>query len=284
GLFFFFQAEDGIRDFHVTGVQTCALPISEPGLRMHPDDAARRGLKAGELVRVASKRGQLVLPLELSDEVASGTVFAAMHWSGQSPSSGGTNEVCQPAGDARSLQPELKHAAVRVEPAQFGWHLLAARRGDALALREAVQPLLRECGYAGLSLLPCAANAADGQAWVLLRAAKDEAMPAGWMERLEAALSLGAGVDTLEYRDPRRGQLKRVAWRDADAGALIDGLLWADTTPGGDALLRTALDDRPWTGPRLAAFSAVAAVARDPVVCVCRDVTESRIRAAVREG
>src|SRR5690606_8502477 len=27
-LRFFFQAEDGIRDFHVTGVQTCALPIS----------------------------------------------------------------------------------------------------------------------------------------------------------------------------------------------------------------------------------------------------------------
>src|SRR2546430_3647735 len=28
-LFFFFQAEDGIRDLTVTGVQTCALPISE---------------------------------------------------------------------------------------------------------------------------------------------------------------------------------------------------------------------------------------------------------------
>src|SRR2546430_10941827 len=27
-LFFFFQAEDGIRDLTVTGVQTCALPIS----------------------------------------------------------------------------------------------------------------------------------------------------------------------------------------------------------------------------------------------------------------
>ena len=26
--FFFFQAEDGIRDWSVTGVQTCALPIS----------------------------------------------------------------------------------------------------------------------------------------------------------------------------------------------------------------------------------------------------------------
>src|SRR5256886_13661703 len=27
GVFFFFQAEDGIRDLTVTGVQTCALPI-----------------------------------------------------------------------------------------------------------------------------------------------------------------------------------------------------------------------------------------------------------------
>src|SRR5690606_40544566 len=34
--YFFFQAEDGIRDFHVTGVQTCALPISET------DPAAQR--------------------------------------------------------------------------------------------------------------------------------------------------------------------------------------------------------------------------------------------------
>src|SRR5690606_40973188 len=29
---FFFQAEDGIRDFHVTGVQTCALPILLPSM------------------------------------------------------------------------------------------------------------------------------------------------------------------------------------------------------------------------------------------------------------
>src|SRR5207302_2355001 len=32
-FFFFFQAEDGIRDFHVTGVQTCALPISSVATR-----------------------------------------------------------------------------------------------------------------------------------------------------------------------------------------------------------------------------------------------------------
>src|SRR3712207_8495915 len=34
-LDFFFQAEDGIRDIGVTGVQTCALPICP----VHPDDA-----------------------------------------------------------------------------------------------------------------------------------------------------------------------------------------------------------------------------------------------------
>src|SRR2546426_7071643 len=32
-VFFFFQAEDGIRDYKVTGVQTCALPISRASVR-----------------------------------------------------------------------------------------------------------------------------------------------------------------------------------------------------------------------------------------------------------
>src|SRR2546428_11774318 len=37
-LYFFFQAQDGIRDLIVTGVQTCALPISLP-LPQQPDAA-----------------------------------------------------------------------------------------------------------------------------------------------------------------------------------------------------------------------------------------------------
>src|SRR5215475_14709930 len=40
-LFFFFQAEDGIRDFHVTGVQTCALPISDLELNPSPYSGLR---------------------------------------------------------------------------------------------------------------------------------------------------------------------------------------------------------------------------------------------------
>src|SRR5690606_40686857 len=51
--FFFFQAEDGIRDFHVTGVQTCALPI----LR---DAAEQAGVTAGE-ARLAFPGGVLDL-------------------------------------------------------------------------------------------------------------------------------------------------------------------------------------------------------------------------------
>ena len=258
----------------------------EPSVRMHPDDAARRGLAAGELVRVASARGELVLPLELSDDVGSGNVFAAMHWNGQYLSSGGVNEVSQPAFDTRSLQPELKHAAVRVEKTGFGWHLLVARRGDAQAMRTAVQPLLRDCGYAGITL-HAAPNAPDEAAWLVLRAASEVPMPGQWLVALDEALDLGTGADTLEYRDARRGLLKRIAWR-ADAGSsFIDGVLWAEPEPRATAqsLLRYALSEQPWQGPRLAAFSnAIASIERDPVICVCRQVTESTIRASVGEG
>src|SRR5438067_10097303 len=44
-VFFFFQAEDGIRDRNVTGVQTCALPIFPQGRVPHPDYTALGFLK-----------------------------------------------------------------------------------------------------------------------------------------------------------------------------------------------------------------------------------------------
>src|SRR2546427_3392451 len=55
--FFFFQAEDGIRDLTVTGVQTCALPISLlRGSRRLPSDRAqgptRRRARALRAARV----------------------------------------------------------------------------------------------------------------------------------------------------------------------------------------------------------------------------------------
>src|SRR5256886_8756632 len=44
--FFFFQAEDGIRDLTVTGVQTCALPIFGSGSRLSINELAARALRA----------------------------------------------------------------------------------------------------------------------------------------------------------------------------------------------------------------------------------------------
>src|SRR2546422_339306 len=41
-VFFFFQAEDGIRDVAVTGVQTCALPIFFQGLEVRPSERPQR--------------------------------------------------------------------------------------------------------------------------------------------------------------------------------------------------------------------------------------------------
>src|SRR6266498_2518545 len=56
-FFFFFQAEDGIRDADVTGVQTCALPISRGllGLADAPavgSLAAERGAVQGRAPRL----------------------------------------------------------------------------------------------------------------------------------------------------------------------------------------------------------------------------------------
>src|SRR2546422_2700447 len=72
-VFFFFQAEDGIRDVAVTGVQTCALPIWAPSLHVdahtrHPlpgaqlrdrtgDGGAKRGDVDAVIVRDAIDRG-----------------------------------------------------------------------------------------------------------------------------------------------------------------------------------------------------------------------------------
>src|SRR3989440_2862302 len=67
-LFFFFQAEDGIRDLIVTGVQTCALPILprhpggavSPGPLRRPDGVRRRAAgdddRAGGNLRTRGER------------------------------------------------------------------------------------------------------------------------------------------------------------------------------------------------------------------------------------
>src|SRR5690606_15802328 len=49
---FFFQAEDGIRRFHVTGVQTCALPISSLGQAVDAIEQVRQQLQLPEAIEI----------------------------------------------------------------------------------------------------------------------------------------------------------------------------------------------------------------------------------------
>src|SRR5256886_3662564 len=60
---FFFQAEDGIRDLTVTGVQTCALPIF-----VHRADEAHHELVRGMVVELARRRDLLDAALVHDDD------------------------------------------------------------------------------------------------------------------------------------------------------------------------------------------------------------------------
>src|SRR5260370_41403061 len=66
--FFFFQAEDGIRDSSVTGVQTCALPIlttfGGDGLIVStPVGSTAHGLSAGGPILAQELRAFVVTPI-----------------------------------------------------------------------------------------------------------------------------------------------------------------------------------------------------------------------------
>ena len=88
----------------------------EPFLEMHPDDAGHLGVADRQLVLVTSRRGSLQLRARVTDAIRSGAVFAPFHWGELWNRHAVTNAATSEATDARSKQPELKFAAVRVEP------------------------------------------------------------------------------------------------------------------------------------------------------------------------
>ena len=250
-----------------------ALHAPEPTLDMHPADAARRGLQAGELVKVESRRGGPALPLALCEDLPGGCVFAAMHWSGQHLDSGGVNQACSPTVDPQSFQPELKHAAVRVERAELPWRVRAAsRHPDLPALRARLQPLLAGCGYAALSL-----RAPD---ILVLNAAHAQARP-DWLAELTWLLDLNGGPQLQVFSDARRGLEQRIAWRD-DAP-------WASSSPAARTTARgcwprcKAASPGPATGS--ARWFPAARPRRPPrasSATACVDA--ARIQAAIADG
>src|SRR2546426_9786135 len=75
-FFFFFQAEDGIRDYKVTGVQTCALPICQTQLRARRSKKCRPSSRAGQVDHSRTRKYFHALRVSQSDMTTQFSVFS----------------------------------------------------------------------------------------------------------------------------------------------------------------------------------------------------------------
>ena len=265
---------------------------AEPCIELHPSDLARLRLAPGQLVRVQSRRGTLVLPAQASPEVMPAQAFIAMHWGEEvlgGRHRGGVNALTSPAFCPQSRQPELKHAAVKVAKAELPWQLLARawlpadtalqRRGELLALcgemdYAACMPFGREPGAVG----------------VWLRAAAAAAPAAAWLARIEALLGLDV-AEVLRYTDPQRGQwrsVRLVPQQDQGQGSgtrVAAFVLAGDTQAAGwvSTLLMDELPAQDYGRALLAGTAAPprAVPVRGPQVCNCFDTSEAAIAATL---
>ena len=100
-----------------TGTMTRVSPslhaeMPEGSLEMHPEDGGRLGVRQGEKVKVASRRGEIVAKVILTDRVEPGVVFMPFHFAETC-----ANILTNPAHDPTAKIPEYKVCAVKVEKA-----------------------------------------------------------------------------------------------------------------------------------------------------------------------
>jgi assimilatory nitrate reductase catalytic subunit len=259
---------------------------SEPCVEMHPQELARRRWSAGTLVRVKSRRGELVLPAVPNTAVLPAQAFIAMHWGSEFMAGTGVNALTTGAHCAQSKQPELKHAAARIELADLPHALVAAAwlpAAEALALRERLRNVFPQLAYA--VCLPFGREP-DQRLGVLFRGAS--AQPDAALTADLAALFGLVGQEggaCLRYEDARRGHFR--AMRLSTDGSLQAFVL------AGDATAQAWVLDLLQQGQAAAAFGRallaaspmppLALAPRSPQVCACLDVSEARIVLALRE-
>jgi assimilatory nitrate reductase catalytic subunit len=201
-----------------------------------------------------------------------------MHWGSEFVAGLGVNALTNSSFCPQSHQPELKHAAVRLERAELPWQIAAAAwlpPEQALALRERLRALFPRFAFA--SCVPFGREP-EGGFGLRFRAALPAAADADLVAEVEAALGL-AGTPVLRYADARSGQ-RRVMALQAD-GALRAFLLAGDIAA--DHWVLPLLQQ----GQPAAAFGrALLAASRQPPqpvaaasrqVCACHDVSEARI-------
>ncbi len=250
-----------------------------PALAMNARDMEFRRLIAGDLVRVKSRRGEVVVMVEASDSVRPGQCFLPMHWGARFMGGRGVNALTLPAFDAVSKQPELKHAAVQVAKAELPWRMAALAAGDGAALLDAVQPLLRACEYAAAGL------AGRDRDVLTLRLAHTQALPESMLAELDVALGLDDPLAVMHYQDSPRGISKRVR---VDAGKVTAVRLTGETAAFEwlrDVILEgvDAASLRAWMLAPVARPPA-GGTGRGRIVCNCLNVAEPDIVAAITAG
>ena len=124
----------------------------EPEITLNEADLGKCGIGSGELVRVSSRRGSLVLRTRACDDMRPGDAFVAMHWGARFIGGVGINALTLAAFDPYSKQPELKHAAVRIERFAARWRgsFVAPATADR---QRAVCTWLARFDYAALGLV-----------------------------------------------------------------------------------------------------------------------------------
>jgi assimilatory nitrate reductase catalytic subunit len=250
-----------------------------PALAMNARDLQLRRLQAGDLVRVKSRRGEVVVVAEVSDSVRPGQCFLPMHWGARFMGGFGVNALTLPAFDAVSKQPELKHAAVQVAKADLPWRMAALAVGDGAKLLDAVQPLLRACDYAAAGL------AGRDRDVLTLRLAHTQPLPESMLAALDAALGLDDPLAVMHYQDNPRGISKRVR---VDGGKVTAARLTGETAAFEwlrDVIVEgiDAASLRAWMLAPVARPPA-GGVGRGRVVCNCLNVAEPDIVAAIAAG
>ena len=278
--------------------------VAEPAIQMNPQDMARRLLKDGDLVHVTSKRGSILVPLQMSPEVGMSQAFMAMHW-GEEYLSGcsstgtplaGVNALTTSAYCPSSKQPELKHAAVKILKAELPWSLLSVAwlpDEKVLAAREALVQMMRLFPFAAcvpFSNHTPLSDLSQARSGVLFRAAGHEAPPAELLSKIEAILGLD-GKDTLRYADRKKGQhraIKLVRPPGQTERVELQGFILAGDTSA-EAWIKTVLQDNlpAQSYGRLllvpGAKAPVAVQSRGKQICSCFDVTDVAIAAQLAQ-
>jgi assimilatory nitrate reductase catalytic subunit len=93
----------------------------EPYLEIHPHDAMKLGIGAGDLVRIRTTHADAVLRAQINDGQRIGEIFVPMHWTDRFSSSGPVDRLVTGVCDPISGQPELKATAARLAPVPTLW-------------------------------------------------------------------------------------------------------------------------------------------------------------------